>query len=168
MLNRMVQRTGASPSVVRRLAAVPAPLIILIAVAAAVLVNLAVYAGGVLLGGGFVFTTPNGPARVDAATVIGFSALPLAVGLICTAVLARWWRRVFGVAMVVATVLAVGTIAVMTVPSDHDAVAKVTLAVCHLTLVPITLVAVSALRERTRQLRAGEAPARPAPLSRQG
>jgi hypothetical protein len=48
-------------------------------------------------------------------------------------------------------VLALGTIALMTLPADFDATSKTTLALCHVVLVPITVVAVLALRHRTRQ-----------------
>ena len=132
----------------KRLAAVPAPLLVVGGVLVAVLVNLVVYLLGVAAGGGFRFSAPAGPARVDAATVAGFTAVPLTIGLVLAAIIGRWWPTVFRVAAVVASVLAVATIFVMTVPSDQDPVAKVTLAVCHLTLVPISVLVLTALRRR--------------------
>ena len=39
--------------------------------------------------------------------------------------------------------LAVGTILVMTVPADFDTASTATLAVCHVTLVPISIAACS-------------------------
>lgn len=50
------------------------------------------------------------------------------------------------VAMVVAPLLAVVTIFVMTIPVDLDTISTVTLAACHLTLVPISLLAIQRLR----------------------
>jgi hypothetical protein len=44
--------------------------------------------------------------------------------------------------------LAVGTIVTMTVPADFDTVSTVTLAVCHLTLVPVIVAAVTVLGPR--------------------
>lgn len=48
--------------------------------------------------------------------------------------------------MVVAPVLAVLTIFVMTIPADLDTVSTVALAACHVTLVPISILAVRLLR----------------------
>ena len=148
----------------RRLATVPAPLLVIGGVLVAVLVNLVGYLIGVAAGGGFRFSAPTGPARVDAATVAGFTAVPLTIGLVLAAVIGRWWPAVFRIALVVAPVLAVGTIFAMTVPSDLDPVAKVTLAVCHLTLVPISVLVLAALRRR-RLAQHPVAAAGPAPAS---
>ena len=136
-----------------KLTALPAPLIIVIGVAAAVGVNLIIYALGVLAGGSFVFTSAYGPARVGAAVVAGFTAVPLTIGLVLTAIIGRWWRPVFTGAAVVASFLALSTIFVMTVPSDHDLVAKVTLGLCHVALVPVTLIVLAALSRRRLSFR---------------
>jgi hypothetical protein len=114
----------------------------------AVLVNLALYLAGRAAGGTFVFTSPDGPAEVDAVTVAGFSAVPLLVGLAAVALLAPRAAWAVRAAAVIGPVLAVGTIAVMTLPADFDAISKTTLALCHLTLVPIVLVAVAAIGRR--------------------
>jgi hypothetical protein len=116
-------------------------------VAAAVVINLLVYAAGRALGGSFRFTAANGPSEVDAVTVAGFSAVPLLIGLTLVAVLARF-EWVPKAALVIGPVLALGTIALMTLPADFDSTSKTTLALCHVVLVPITVVAVRALRDR--------------------
>ncbi|MBY8873286.1 DUF6069 family protein [Micromonospora sp. PLK6-60] len=118
-------------------------------VGTAVLVNLAVYGLGRAAGGTFRFTSPSGPAEVDAVTVAGFSAVPLLVGLTAVALLAPVAGWVTRVALIVGPALAVGTILVMTLPADFDPASKTALALCHLTLVPIVIAAVRALG-RTR------------------
>jgi hypothetical protein len=120
-------------------------LLITAAAGSAIVINLLLYAGGRAAGGSFSFTASSGTATVDAVTVAGFSSVPLVVGLVAVALLARFGRWVTRAALVVGPVLAVGTIAVMTLPVDLDAVSTVTLALCHLTLVPIIIVAVRRL-----------------------
>lgn len=116
------------------------------AVVVAVAVNLAVYATGRAAGATFDFTAATGPATVDAATVAGFTAVPLLVGLTLAALLGRRWAWVVPAALVIAPVLAVATIFLMTVPADLDTASTVTLACCHLSLVPISVLALRALR----------------------
>lgn len=118
---------------------------VLVAVAAAVVVNVLAYAGGRAVGGDFTFTRSGAPVTVDAATVAGFSAVPLGLGLAAVALLVGRLPRVATVALVVAPLLAVVTILVMTVPVDLDTVSTVTLACCHLTLVPISVLAIRRL-----------------------
>jgi len=117
---------------------------------AAVAVNLLVYAAGRAAGGTFRFTSAGAPAEVDAVTVAGFSAVPLLAGLAAVALLAPRAPWVVRAALVAGPLLAVATIAVMTVPADFDTTSTVTLALCHLTLVPITIAAVLAIGRRSR------------------
>ncbi|MEV0001883.1 DUF6069 family protein [Micromonospora sp. NPDC050980] len=124
--------------------------IIALATVGAVVVNLIVYAIGRAAGGTFRLTTAGGTAEVNAVTVAAFSALPLLVGLTAVALLAPRFGWVVRVASIVGPALAVLTIATMTLPTDLDATSKTTLALCHLTLVPIILVAVAALGRRSR------------------
>ena len=96
------------------------------AVLLAVLVNLAVFALGRLAGGTFSFTAAGiGRTTVDALTVVGFTAIPLGLGLLIITALARPLPWTVPVASVVAPVLAVGTIVVMTLPADFDTVSTV-------------------------------------------
>ncbi|WP_328472406.1 DUF6069 family protein [Actinoplanes sp. NBC_00393] len=118
------------------------------AAALAVVVNLAVYLIGRAAGGTYTFTSAQGPAEVDAVTVAGFSLVPLLVGLTVVALLASRAAWVVRAALIIGPVLAVGTIVVMTLPTDFDGVSKTALAVCHLTLVPIIVVAVTAIGRR--------------------
>ena len=123
----------------------PRATVVALAVLAAVGVNLLVYAAGRAAGGTFAFTSGGAPARVDAATVAGFSAVPLLLGLVAVALLARLGGWVTRAALVLGPLLAVATVAVMTVPADLDRTSTVTLALCHLTLVPVILLAVPRL-----------------------
>lgn len=120
--------------------------VVLVAVAGAVVVNLLVYAAGRLAGGDFAFTRGGAEVEVDAVTVAGFSAVPLGLGLLVVALVVRRWPGVVRVALVVAPALAVVTIGLMTLSVDLDAVSTVALACCHLTLVPISVVALRRLR----------------------
>jgi hypothetical protein len=121
------------------------------AVLVAVAVNLAIYGLGRAAGGSFEFTSASDrPAEVDAVTVAGFSAVPLLVGLTLVALLMRFGSWVTRAALVVAPVLAVGTILLMTLPADFDTTSTVTLALCHLALIPIVVGAIRIL-SRTPQ-----------------
>jgi hypothetical protein len=124
--------------------------VVALAVLAAVVVNLIVYAVGRAAGGTFRFTSAGAPAEVDAVTVAGFSAVPLLVGLVAVALLAPRGAWVTRVALVLGPLLAIGTVAAMTVPADFDRTSTVTLAVCHLVLVPVILLAVPRLGRTAR------------------
>lgn len=121
-------------------------LVVLAAVVAAVAINVTVFAVGRLAGGDFTFTRGGSTIEVDAVTVTGFSAVPLGLGLIVVALLARGLDWIRSLATVVAPVLAVATIAIMTIPVNLDTISTVTLATCHLTLVPISILAIRRLR----------------------
>lgn len=132
----------------KRLAALPTAWMVVGSVAAAVAINLIIYGIGRMLGGTFRFTAVSGATVVDPLTLIGFTAVPLVIGLAVVAIAGRWWRWVFPVAMVVAPLVEVGSILGMTVPADFDLTSTLTLAACHVALVPVSLVAILALRER--------------------
>jgi uncharacterized protein DUF6069 len=120
-----------------------------LAVVAAVLVNLVLYGIGRAAGGTFRFTASGQEAEVDAATVAGFSAVPLLIGLVAVALLLPVGSWVTRAALIAGPLLAIVTVPLMTLPADFDTTSKVTLALCHLTLVPITIIAVRILaRER--------------------
>jgi hypothetical protein len=131
--------------------------LVALSVVTAVVVNLVVYSVGRAAGGTFQFISSGGPAEVDAVTVAGFSAIPLLIGLTAVAVLAPLAAWVIRAALVVGPVLAVGTIALMTLPTDFDTASKATLALCHLTLAPITIAAVVAIGRQSGVTRATEA-----------
>jgi hypothetical protein len=124
------------------------PALVAVAAALAAIVNVLIYLVGRAAGGTFTFTAGTGPAEVDAVTVAGFSAVPLAAGLTVVALLASRVRWVTRAALIAGPLLAVGTIVTMTVPADFDTVSTVTLAVCHLTLVPVIVAAVTVLGPR--------------------
>lgn len=78
----------------------------------------------------------------------GFTALPLLVGLTLAALLGRRWPRMILVAQVVAPTLAISTIFVMTLPADFDHVSTLTLASCHVVLVPVSILTLLRLQNR--------------------
>ncbi|MFF5171913.1 DUF6069 family protein [Micromonospora sp. NPDC000089] len=127
--------------------------IVALAGAAAVVTNLVLYELGRAAGGTFRFTSAGGPAEVDAITVAGFSAVPLLIALAAVALLAPRAPWTVRAALVVGPVLAVGTIAAMTLPADFDRASTTTLALCHLALAPIIIVAVVAIGRRSAALR---------------
>nr|WP_255644853.1 DUF6069 family protein [Actinoplanes polyasparticus] len=122
------------------------PAIIAAAGVAAVVVNLIVYAVGRAAGGSFVFTANGDTNEVDAVTVAGFSAVPLLIGLVVVALLTRLGSWVTRLASIVAPVLAAGTIVVMTLPADLDRTSTIALALCHLTLIPISILAIQLIK----------------------
>lgn len=132
--------------------------IIVICVSIAVVANLLVFAIGAILGGSFEFISAAGPATVDALIVAGFTAIPLAAGLAMVAVLGRPWRWVFPAALVIAPALEIGSVVVMTVPAGFDPISAITLAVCHVVLVPISIAAIVALRSRRNASRSSLGP----------
>jgi hypothetical protein len=122
--------------------------VVAVTVVAAVVANLAVFLAGRAAGGTFEFSGAGTQMRVDAATVAGFTAVPLLVGLVVVALLGPRLPWVHPVALVVAPLLAVVTIGVMTLPADLDTTSTVALALCHLVLVPASVLGVLALRRR--------------------
>ncbi|UFN45164.1 DUF6069 family protein [Nocardioides okcheonensis] len=120
--------------------------VVLAAVAAAVALNLLVYTLGRIAGGEFAFTQGNSSAQVDAITVAGFSAVPLGLGLSIVALLVPRLPWIARAAIVVAPVLAIATIGIMTIPVDLDVISTIALAICHLTLAPISIAAIRRLR----------------------
>ena len=117
------------------------------AVLVAVVVNLTIYVLGRAVGATFELTVAgDGRSTVDAATVAGFTAVPLLVGLGLAALLGPRWSWVYPTAFVVGPALAVATILVMTVPADLDTASTITLACMHLALVPVVVLALRALR----------------------
>jgi len=135
---------------VNRLAGIPAPLLVAGAVVVAIVVNVGIHALGRLAGATYRFTAATGSAEVDSLTVLGFTFLPLGVALTLVAVLGRFWKWVFPVALVVGPVLELGSILGMTVPADFDITSKIALASCHLVLVPVSVLTVLVLRRRTQ------------------
>ena len=119
--------------------------VIIVALAAAVVVNLAVYIVGRAAGAMFTYTQSGKATRVDALAVAFMTVVPLGTGLALVAWLSRRWSALITTAKVVAPLLAVATIAVMTLPARFDTASTLCLATMHLTLVPATLLAIGAL-----------------------
>lgn len=136
--------SGVDSVAVRR--ARPRTVLVLGAVLVALVANLVIYSAGRLAGGSYRFTSPTGPAEVDALTLGGFTVVPLLVGLALAAVMGIRWPWVLGVALVVAPALALITIALMTVPADLDSVSTFALALCHVVLAVVSVLALLRLR----------------------
>jgi hypothetical protein len=133
---------------VNRLARIPAPWLVAGAVVLAIAANVGIHALGRLAGATYRFTSAMGPAEVDSLTVLGFTLLPLGVALSLVAILGRFWRWVFPVALVVGPVLELGSILGMPLPTDLDLPSKIALSLCHVVLVPVTVLTALALRRR--------------------
>ncbi len=127
------------------------PGIVAATVVAAVLVNLLIHTLGRAAGATYTFTAAGQPAEVDAITLIGFTALPLAVGMSIAATLSLWWRWVIPAALIVAPVLELGSIIPMILPTDLDTASKVALALCHTALVPVSIAGLLAIRSLGRK-----------------
>lgn len=125
------------------------PLVVAATVLAAVVVNLALYGIGHLAGGSYRFTNAGAGMHVDPLTVVGFTIVPLTLGVTAAALLSLRWPVFIRIAMVVGPVLALGSILVMTLPADFDLPSKIALAACHVALVPVMLLGLRAL-ERGR------------------
>ena len=134
-------------SLVRRL---DRPGIIAATVILAVLVNLAIYLIGAAAGADYSFTAGGRQIQVDALTLIGFSLVPLLIGMIVAAVLARRWAWVIPTALIVAPLLEVGTIFVLLLPAGFAAPSTIALAGCHVALAVVTVLGLLALRNLGR------------------
>ncbi len=124
------------------------PATVIAAALVAVGINLILYAIGTFAGATFDFTVDGEPAHVYAITLIGFTAIPLLVGLALVAVLGRWWKWVYPLALVIALVLAIGTIFIMTLPVNLDTASTVTLAAAHVVVAIVAVGGIIALRGR--------------------
>jgi hypothetical protein len=124
------------------------PLVVIATVATAIAVNLVIYGFGRLAGGDFRFTSAGASLEVDPLTLVGFTAVPLALGMTAAALLSLRWRRVNTVALIVGPVLALGSILGMTVPTDFDLASKTALTLCHVALVPVMVAGLLPLRRR--------------------
>jgi membrane associated rhomboid family serine protease len=114
----------------------------------ALAINLVAYAIGTLAGGSFDFTVDGASEHVYALLLAAFTVIPIVVGLTLVALLARWWHQVIPLALVIAPILAIGTIFIMTLPADLDTASTVTLAITHVVVAIVTVAGVLALRGR--------------------
>jgi hypothetical protein len=124
----------------------PRSVLVVVTVLVALAVNLLIFAVGRLAGGTYRFTAGGAPAEVDALTVAGFTVVPLAIGLTLAAVLSRRWPKVLLVALVVAPLLALVSVPLLTLPADFDGTSTVALALCHVALAVIAVLALLRLR----------------------
>lgn len=111
-------------------------------------INLVVYAIGTIAGASFDFTVDGERTHVYALLLAAFTVIPIVVGLTLVALLARWWPQVIPLALVIAPVLAIGTIFIMTLPTDLDTASTVTLAITHVVVAVVTVAGILALRGR--------------------
>ncbi len=122
------------------------PGIVIATVVIAVVANLLIFAIGASVGATYEFTSEGQPARVDTITLVGFTALPLAVGMTIAAILSRLWRWVVPVALFVTLVLGLGSIVAMPLQTDLDAASKTALSLCHVALTLAGVAGLLALR----------------------
>ncbi len=120
--------------------------VIALAAGGALAANLLIYAIGRAFGGAFTYTQHHKTIHVDVAAVSTMSVVPLVVGLALVAWLSRTWPAMITTAQVVATVLAVATIGLMTLPAGFDTTSTLFLASMHIAIVPASLFALGALR----------------------
>lgn len=123
------------------------------------LTNLAIYAIGRAFGGAFTYRQNGTTVRVDAVAITILSLVPLATGLALIAALSRTWPTAIRVARIAAPILAVVTIAVMTIPAGFDTTSTISLTAMHLATIPAALVALRTLAEQPGR---GKQPAPPA------
>ncbi|MBF9131974.1 hypothetical protein I0C86_23845 [Plantactinospora sp. S1510] len=142
------QATARPPARARTNAGRPA--LVAAALAGLLIINLAIYAVGRALGGAFTYPQNGTTTQVDWVSITFMSLVPLGFGLTLVAVLSRKWPKVIPIARVVAPVLAVATIAVMTIPAGFDTTSTVALSAMHLTIIPAALLALRGLPHRRR------------------
>lgn len=106
--------------------------IIILTALFAVIINLAIYGIATFAGATFDFTDKGEAYHVYALTLIGFTAIPLLAGLTALAILGRWWRVLYAVAIVIAPIIAIATIFTMTIPADLDSGSTAALAAAHI------------------------------------
>lgn len=114
----------------------------------ALAINLVVYAIGTIAGASFDFTVDGASEHVYALLLAAFTVIPIVLGLTLVTLLARWWHQVIPLALVIAPVLAIGTIFIMTLPTDLDTASTITLAITHVVVAIVTVAGILALRGR--------------------
>jgi RsiW-degrading membrane proteinase PrsW (M82 family) len=119
--------------------------VIIIAIVLALAVNLVIYAIGRAAGGAFTYTQSGRTSTVDAVAITFLSTGPLTVGLTLVAILSRRWPVLINAAKIASPALALATIALMTIPAHFDTTSTMFLASMHLTLIPISVLALTAL-----------------------
>jgi hypothetical protein len=119
--------------------------VIAVALVVALAVNLALYRIGRAAGGTFTYVQSGKRSAVDAVAVSIMSVGPLAFGLALLAWLAPRRPGLIRAAKIVVPVLALATIALMTVPAQFDTCSTVFLSCMHVALIPISLLAIVSL-----------------------
>jgi RsiW-degrading membrane proteinase PrsW (M82 family) len=119
--------------------------VIIIAIVLTLAVNLVIYAIGRAAGGAFTYTQSGKTSTVDAVAITFLSTGPLTVGLTLVAILSRRWPVLINAAKIASPALALATIALMTIPAHFDTTSTMFLASMHLTLIPISVLALTAL-----------------------
>ena len=97
-------------------------------------------------GATYRFTSQGQPATVDALTLIGFTAVPIGVGMAVAALLPAGWRWVTAAAVTVTIVVEIGSIFAMPLQTDLDAASRIALSLCHVAVTAVTCAGLLALR----------------------
>ena len=121
-----------------------------LAVAAGVLVNELLLGLGHLLSGTFTYTTSGEATEVTVVSVLVMTAGALTLGVALLAAVARWWPAMLRTAAAIGCFLAVATIAVMTIPVDLDSASTTCLAMMHVVVGTILIVASRRVVPRVR------------------
>jgi hypothetical protein len=116
---------------------------VVLAATSALTVNLVLYAIGKAAGGAFSYRQARTPATVDpsAITILTLTSMGLGLGIALAAL--RRWPRILLSLQVGATVIGVGSIAVMTIPAHFDTTSTLFLAAMHLSAIPIAVTTLS-------------------------
>ena len=129
------------------------PFIVLGTVVAALTVNLLILAIGTACGADFTYFQSGSSMTVDAVAVTILTVFPLSVGLTFVAWVSPKWPWLLRFAMVAGPALALGTIAVMTLPTAFDTRSKAFLVLMHIALAVVTVAGLRILAVRSgRQL----------------
>ncbi|CAM2839126.1 DUF6069 family protein [Skermania piniformis] len=121
-------------------------IVVLGAIGVGLAANLLLWVIGLLAGGDFETDDgQGGRVTVAPAGVVMLTVVPLLVGLTVAGLIAFTWPPIIRIAQAVAVVAALGTI-VFTVQADFDTASTITLALMHVVLVPVSVLALERLR----------------------
>ncbi|KXP06778.1 DUF6069 family protein [Tsukamurella pseudospumae] len=116
----------------------------------ALLGNLILWLVGLAAGGDFTMTDEAGArASVAPGGVVLMTVAPLAVGMTAAVLLSKLWAPILRVAAVVGAAASLGTVA-GTLAADFDGASTTTLALMHVVIAAVLVIALEALYRRVR------------------
>ncbi|KXO94008.1 DUF6069 family protein [Tsukamurella pseudospumae] len=124
--------------------------VVLGTVGLALLGNLILWLVGLAAGGDFTMTDEAGArASVAPGGVVLMTVAPLAVGMTAAVLLSKLWAPILRVAAVVGAAASLGTVA-GTLAADFDGASTTTLALMHVVIAAVLVIALEALYRRVR------------------